>query len=889
MVGERILHYEIIELLGRGAMGSVYKALDTRLDTFRTLKFLNLGLRDIESARDHLVREAKTQAQLIHPNIATLLALEIVGDQAFLVIEYIDGSPLDQFLVEEDPDLKDRFRLLLPIANAIGEAHQRGIIHRDIKPSNILVGRDGSVKVTDFGLAKAIGHTELSKTGETKGSVLYMPPEAFRGERVRKTHDVWSLGVVSYEVLNGHPPFEGDSFEAIGYRILREKPPALSELVLDSVPGIEEFLEGCLEKDPADRIQTGLDAFQQLRQVAEGAGVEYAAPVVRPVWGRKQVRSRKQQFTRVGVFILIALAATLVLFSELSRGFPEYVLNIPILQGEDHPAWNQAGTQIAYLVGDPDDRRLAIRDIHPDATAEFHDLPEGFSVSTINWSLGDSIMVVCGSQGAILYNLNSEIWQQINDYWVNGATWSRDSSFLVWACQSRDIEGLEVVRNVSWENGGGSLEPDITTVRVDGLPPPVQDLGLYDPIITHDDTRIYFVMYRLATCLGIWSVPVDGGEATCAISGESFNVWDLQWDPLQEEIICRQYEEEKGILRLEIASRTGRVRKVTPVRFAPGDADEITDFSFHPGTGQWVLRVLDMNDYLWTAPLSGENAAFRPFITDFRQILTPSVSPDQTELLFSAVDVDRGVLIQVHDLETGNRRPLHAPSNDFGSETHPQVDPVDERNVIFTGSPETNSGELCYWDRNERRLRYFDDLSVGGRVVNPRWSIDGRYIYYRYIPGDEEAHRLLLRIQMERTGALKTVGVPDTLFSGRDLYYPTPGPDDEFAVCQRGLKKDAVLVILEFSSGEIRELVKGEIHTLSPSGNDLYFQSGARICRIRDWREGFHRTVESETVVEFPPGVADMGVGPDLAVSDDAIYAVLSYKGQGDIIVFKVP
>ena len=140
MVGEQILHYEVIELLGRGAMGSVYKALDTRLDTFRTLKFLNLGLRDLESAREHLVREAKTQAQLIHPNIATLLTLEIVEDLAFLVIEYIDGYPLDVFLAEENPGLKDRLRLLLPIANALGAAHQQGIIHRDIKPSNILVG-----------------------------------------------------------------------------------------------------------------------------------------------------------------------------------------------------------------------------------------------------------------------------------------------------------------------------------------------------------------------------------------------------------------------------------------------------------------------------------------------------------------------------------------------------------------------------------------------------------------------------------------------------------------------------------------------------------------------------------------------------------------------------
>ena len=390
----------------------------------------------------------------------------------------------------------------------------------------------------------------------------------------------------------------------------------------------------------------------------------------------------------------------------------------------------------------------------------------------------------------------------------------------------------------------------------------------------------------MATCLGVWSVPREGGEAMCAISGEEYNVWDLQWDPVREELICGQFETEKGLLRLKTSKRSGLVRRITPVRFTPEDADGITDFHYHPVTDQFVLRVVSTHNYLWSSSLSSNSEGFKPFITAYNQILTLSVSPDQSEVLFVGVDVDEGVLVQVHDLKAGTHKPLHPPSGDLGSENHPQVDPTDDRYVIFTGRPKAGSGVLCYWDRNEGRVRSFDELSEGGSVATPNWSADGRYIYYRFIPADRDAPRLLLRIEVERTGVLQRTGVPDTLYSGRGLYNPKPGPDDEYALCQKGQKEEASLVILEFDTGEIRELVKGEIHALSPSHEDVYYQSGRRIYRIFDWREGFNRPLEPELVVDFPQGVSDMG---DLAVSDDAIYAVLSYKGPGKLIVFRMP
>ncbi len=249
MEGTTVLHYEIEELLGRGGMGSVYKARDTRLDTYRALKFLHPSLSDLKFAQDHLLREARTQAKLFHPNVAALLELEITDEHTFLVMEYVDGPTLDVYLAESKPPLKERFNLILQIACALDVAHSQGILHRDIKPRNILIASDGTVKITDFGLAKALGQTSLTMSGETKGTAPYMAPEAFSGDKISKASDVWSLGVLAYEVLEEELPFMGDNFEAIAYQIVNEPPPSLSNKVQETLPGMSEFLDACLNKN----------------------------------------------------------------------------------------------------------------------------------------------------------------------------------------------------------------------------------------------------------------------------------------------------------------------------------------------------------------------------------------------------------------------------------------------------------------------------------------------------------------------------------------------------------------------------------------------------------------------------------------------------------------
>lgn len=886
MVGDRILHYEVIELLGRGAMGSVYKALDTRLDTFRTLKFLNLGLRDLESAQEHLVREAKTQAQFIHPNIATLLALEIVGDQAFLVIEYIDGNPLHIYLEEQQPALKDRLMLLLPVANALGAAHQQDIIHRDIKPSNILVGRDGAVKVTDFGLAKAIGHTELSKTGETKGSVLYMPPEAFRGERVRETADVWALGVVCYEVLEGHAPFEGESFEAIGYRILREEHAQPTEKVSQTLPGIEGFLDGCLEKDAEKRIQNGQEAFQRLQGIAEQAGIAYVPQVIRPARFLTRPRSKGNRFARFGIPLLLALAAVVVF---LIRGSPEQIRSIPILQSEDFPVLNHSGTHLAYLIGDYPQRTMAIRELSADAGPEFHTLPENFRASAVNWARDDSLIVLSGQSGVILYHLGKRDWRQIIDYWARDPCWCMDGQSLLWSNESGRLDQLEIATDIGWPDEGEELNPVINPVPVEGLPPPLDGLGIYNPVFGLDDTRIFFVLYRMATNIGIWSVPRSGGQAIRAISGEDINVWKSQWDERRGELLCLEHGGKQRLMRLKVGRRSALVRRTRQVRFPADVAESITDFCYRPVSGRYVIRTVEEHSYLWSSPIPLEDRGFSILISRFDQILTPSISPDQSELLFVAADVDEGVLVQVRDLMTGDIQPLHPPTGDYGSENHPQIDPVNGRYVIFTGRPDAGNAVICYLDRHETRIRTLDVKSENGNITNPFWSTDGTRIYYRIVPVDRTDPSHLCRIHIQRTDRLRSAGRPDTLYSGHEIPFLLPGPDDGHAICQRGLGSAATLVVMDLESGEIHDLTAGEKPALSPSREDVFFQSGNGIFRVRDWLHVFDQGAVPELIVEYPPGVADMAIGPCLAVSDDSLFAVLSYKGSGELKVYQTP
>jgi len=212
--------YRIIEVLGRGGMGIVYKAEDTKLKRHVALKFLPPELIQDEEARERLVIEAQAAAALSHPNICTIYEIEEEEGKSFIAMEYVEGQSLKNKIDKTPLGIEEALDMSIQIAEGLEQAHKKGIIHRDIKSANIMVTDEGRTKIMDFGLAKVKGGTFLTREGTTLGTVAYMSPEQARGEEVDNRTDIWSLGVVLYEMLSGQLPFKGDREESILYSVV---------------------------------------------------------------------------------------------------------------------------------------------------------------------------------------------------------------------------------------------------------------------------------------------------------------------------------------------------------------------------------------------------------------------------------------------------------------------------------------------------------------------------------------------------------------------------------------------------------------------------------------------------------------------------------------------
>jgi serine/threonine-protein kinase len=228
MVGKTISHYRILDKIGEGGMGRVYKAQDTLLDRVVALKFLSLHLLEREGARERFIHEAKAAATLDHPNICTIHQVgETEDEQMFLAMAYYDGETLEHRIERGPLSVEEATAIALQIAQGLTKAHAEGITHRDLKPGNVMLTKDGLVKILDFGLAKLAGATKITKTGSTVGTPRYMSPEQVEGKDTDPRSDIWSLGTILYEMLSGAPAFKGGHEAAVYYQILNQQPEPL--------------------------------------------------------------------------------------------------------------------------------------------------------------------------------------------------------------------------------------------------------------------------------------------------------------------------------------------------------------------------------------------------------------------------------------------------------------------------------------------------------------------------------------------------------------------------------------------------------------------------------------------------------------------------------------
>ena len=267
MIGKTIFHYKIIEKLGEGGMGVVYKAEDTKLKREVAIKFLPRFISANKEERQRFEIEAQAAALLNHPNIATIYAIEETEDEMFIVMEYIDGVELKDKIKSGPVPVDEAINIATQIAEGLEAAHKKGIVHRDIKSSNIMITKGGKVKIMDFGLAKIIGGTELTKIGSTVGTAAYMSPEQARGEELDNRTDIWSFGVVLYEMITGQLPYKGDYEQAVIYSILNEDPKPITELRGDTPSQLSHIVEKTLQKNPENRYQTTKDLIEELKTV----------------------------------------------------------------------------------------------------------------------------------------------------------------------------------------------------------------------------------------------------------------------------------------------------------------------------------------------------------------------------------------------------------------------------------------------------------------------------------------------------------------------------------------------------------------------------------------------------------------------------------------------
>ena len=308
--GTRLEHYEIIGMLGAGGMGEVYRAVDSKLRREVALKILPPKFASDPSRLARFEREAHLLASLNHPNIAAIYGLEHADGIRFLVLELVEGLTLAERLKSGPVDIPESLRIATGITEALEAAHEKGVVHRDLKPGNVKITPAGKVKVLDFGLAKALGEaepthasgdagaqstatTQETKAGVVMGTAAYMSPEQAEAKPTDKRSDVWSFGVVLYEMLSGKRCFDGKSTTHVIMHLLEDEPDWI-KLPAGVPPGVRHLLERCLQKDPAKRLRDVGDLRLQLEAMAAEASV-------------KPVRQRAEMQTK-GLFYWLSRA-----------------------------------------------------------------------------------------------------------------------------------------------------------------------------------------------------------------------------------------------------------------------------------------------------------------------------------------------------------------------------------------------------------------------------------------------------------------------------------------------------------------------------------------------------------------------------------------------------
>ena len=774
MVGSAFAHYQVLEKIGEGGMGAVYKARDTRLDRLVALKILapERGSDPDQSAlrARRFAQEAKSASALNHPNIITIYETGCEQGIDYIAMEYVSGRTLDALIGRHGMRISEALRHLRQMADALAAAHAAGILHRDLKPANIMVNDAGLVKVLDFGLAKQALSTETADDAATRtlgtadgvilGTIGYMSPEQAEGRKLDFRSDIFSFGAVLYEMVTGQRPFAGSSQAATLAAILQSEPKPASALREDLPADLDKLIARCLRKDPARRVQTMADLKVALEDLEEDSKT---ASAVRPAASRKR-------------FPWLAGSAAALLMMGAAAGYwlmrirpatpPAPISALPLTGNpgvETQPSFSPDGNQVAYswngekednfdiyvkLIGPGAPLRLTT-DPAPDSAPAWS--PDGRSIAFLRARPdGHEVVMLIPALGGA----ERQLMTIFTRFGGRALCWAADSQHLIVAGRSRrqDPEGLFVLAVATGEtrqlttplsatiggDGHPALSPDgrsLAFVRGPSgasldvwllrLTPDLQPAG--EPRqITHDknrsmapawspDGRDIIYASKLQGRNGLWRVTADGSGQRQPLLGVGEGGATPAISPRASRLAYARRLQDYNLWRIEIAGGKGG----PPQRLI---ASTLRDFEprYSPD-GRKISFASDRTGHLevWTADADGSSQVQ---LTDRKSTLTSGArwSPDSQRIVFLSVVGDQQQLFTIPAGGGAVTRLTNTPShNTAPSWSH-------DGKWIYFGS--NRGGDFQVWKVPAQGGDAVQITRKGGYA--PLESSDGQYLYY---------------------------------------------------------------------------------------------------------------------------------------------------------------
>jgi len=733
LVGQTLDHYQVVSLSGKGGMGEVYRARDMNLGREVAIKLLPASFPS-GAERLRFEREARAASALNHPNILTIHEIEQVDKYRFIVSEFIDGDTLRKRLSDGQMPLREALDVAIQIASALSAAHSAGIVHRDIKPENIMLRRDDLVKVLDFGLAKVAESNITSATPEEStlewfqtdagivlGTSAYMSPEQTRGLMVDARTDIWSLGVVLYEMVTGAQPFTGPTKSDVIVSILEKPAPAFKEERLVNNPGVKRILEKALKKNVADRYQSAAELLEDLKSLRQNLDTQTTQQHLAS-------RSRRSKVATVTILLAIITAAGIALYKVVGRNPPPapprpapHTAPFTTFTGrEQQPSFSPDGKQIAFSWnGEKADNfdiyiklvnsearplRLtsnAAEDIYPAWS------PDGNQIAFVRHE-GAQITIfaisVLGGPERKLYSGTSAFYSLYE--FGNALSWSPDGRYLAFSNQPSPRQPNSIFL-LSLE----TLETQQLTTPPEGF------LGDSTPAYSPDGKLLAFVRGASSRDVEVYVMPATGGEPT-RLTFDNRSGRSLGWTSDSKSIVFSSWF-YGGLMLWRVNAAGGKPQQLD----VGGEFASTLAVSRNGDQLAYSQEFRDTN--IWRIELSGSTAKSSPvkLISSTRQDYSPQYSPNNKRIAFTSGRTGNNE-IWICDVDGQNPVPLtDLGGPDVGS---PRWSP-DSEQIAFDSLEPGQRDIYVVGTAGGKPRRLNGDKSDN---VRPSWSHDGRWIYF---------------------------------------------------------------------------------------------------------------------------------------------------------------